>query len=263
MIVLIKKSMAILGVALLCGITTLPVQVHAVEQEQQRVGKNTEFEDVLPTDWFYNSVKYMIGKGSVSGYGNDMFLPNNNVTRAEFASILFNTVMPKGQLADKVQREALKEGIDYEKELEKINPTYWGNKVIAISEYYGMIDVEHSMADWSKEITRAEMAQLAVQTAEKVNGESLTVAPDIKERIADYNIVRLIPQYEEIAKAYTAGIIAGDNNGVFNPLGTATRAEACVVVRNLVDISARKPISSSESLSESSEGLEDSGKKGL
>ena len=257
MIVLIKKSMEILGVALICGITSLPVQVHAVEQEQQRVGKNTEFEDVLPTDWFYNSVKYMIGKGSVSGYGNDMFMPNNNVTRAEFASILFNTVMPKGQLADKVQREALKEGIDYEKELEKINPTYWGNKVIAISEYYGMIDVEHSMADWSKEITRAEMAQLAVQTAEKVNGESLTVATDIKERIADYNIVRLIPQYEEIAKAYTAGIIAGDNNGVFNPLGTATRAEACVVVRNLVDISARKPISPSESLSESSEGLED------
>lgn len=232
-----------LTAGLLCGLMVVSsVSVYAETGTSTYGG--VSFSDVNTSDWFYDPVQYMVKRGAVSGYGNDKFLPLKTISRAEFGSILFNTVKPKGELADKVQKEALaKDNYNWAEELNEINPEYWGNRVISVAEHYDMMShVEHSQADWSNNITRAEMAQLVIQTAEKVNNEEFPIAQNIMDCIADYNIVRLIPQYDQIAKAYTAGVISGDNNGVFNPAGTATRAEACVAVRKLVEKDSRKSL---------------------
>lgn len=197
--------------------------------------KFTGFDDVQPSNWYYEPVKYMVERGAVNGYGNERFLPENNITRVEFASILFNSVMPKGKLAEQVKKEAKdKDGRDLAAELEKRNPTYWGNDMIAISRYYGLIGFDDTLAEWSQTITRAEMAELVVNTAEKVMKKELKVDAAIDKKIADYDIVRLIPEYEYIAKAYTAGVLNGDHKGYYKPMDNATRAEACVIVKNLL-----------------------------
>ena len=199
------------------------------------VSRFNGFEDVAENQWYYNYIKYMVERGAVNGYGNEKFLPNNNITRVEFATMVFNSVKPKGELAKQAKAEAASnDSRNLEAELEKVNPTYWGNDMIAISEYYGLLGVKNTLAEWSQNITRAEMAELVVNTCEKVLGKELRVADDIKTKIADYNTVRLIPEYEYIAKAYTAGILSGDNHGYYNPVDNATRAEACVIVKNLM-----------------------------
>lgn len=197
--------------------------------------KFTGFDDVQTNNWYYEPVKYMVEKGAVSGYGNEKFLPENNVTRVEFASMLFNSVMPRGKLVEQVKSEAKeKDGRDLSAELEKRNPTYWGNDMIAISTYYDLIDFDDTLAEWSQTITRAEMAELVVNTAEKVLKKEMKIDADIDKKIADYNIVRLIPEYTYIAKAYTAGVLSGDHKGYYKPMDNATRAEACVIVKNLL-----------------------------
>ncbi|MDE6280701.1 MAG: S-layer homology domain-containing protein, partial [Oscillospiraceae bacterium] len=39
--------------------------------------------------------------------------------------------------------------------------------------------------------------------------------------------------YEVVVAAYVSGVVHGDNNGNFLPLGTLTRAEACTLFRNI------------------------------
>lgn len=46
------------------------------------------FDDVSSDMWYYNAVISLCEKGIISGYENDTFRPNENITRAELAAIL-------------------------------------------------------------------------------------------------------------------------------------------------------------------------------
>src|SRR5204862_1746250 len=45
------------------------------------------FIDVLPTDYFYEAVRYLYCEGAISGYGT-VFLPYNNTTRGQLTKIV-------------------------------------------------------------------------------------------------------------------------------------------------------------------------------
>jgi hypothetical protein len=51
------------------------------------------FTDVLPTDYFYEAVRYLYIHGIVSGYADNTFRPNNLTTRGQLAKI---AVLAKG-----------------------------------------------------------------------------------------------------------------------------------------------------------------------
>lgn len=46
------------------------------------------FPDVKPKDWFSGAVEYCVKNGIMSGYPDGTFRPENNITRAEVASIV-------------------------------------------------------------------------------------------------------------------------------------------------------------------------------
>jgi len=46
------------------------------------------FVDVSPGDWFYTSAKWLYDNGITTGYEDNTYRPNNNVTRAEMAAFL-------------------------------------------------------------------------------------------------------------------------------------------------------------------------------
>ncbi|NBK79664.1 hypothetical protein D5272_13985 [bacterium D16-76] len=48
------------------------------------------FSDVAGDAWYYDAVRYASENGLMGGYGNGMFGPNDNLSRAQFAQILFN-----------------------------------------------------------------------------------------------------------------------------------------------------------------------------
>jgi hypothetical protein len=51
---------------------------------------NNNFSDVEPGAWYANAVSWAKSNGIVSGYGNGIFAPADNVTREQFAVILHN-----------------------------------------------------------------------------------------------------------------------------------------------------------------------------
>lgn len=53
---------------------------------------SSTFPDVPSTHWAYDAIQTLLAKGYVSGYTNGTFLPNKQITRAEFASILSKAI---------------------------------------------------------------------------------------------------------------------------------------------------------------------------
>ena len=50
---------------------------------------NADYSDVRSNDYFYNAVSWASGLGIVNGYGNGVFGAGNNLTREDFAVILY------------------------------------------------------------------------------------------------------------------------------------------------------------------------------
>jgi hypothetical protein len=50
--------------------------------------KESDFNDIKPTDWFYNDVIEAQKAGLIAGVGNNMFAPNKTITYAEYITIL-------------------------------------------------------------------------------------------------------------------------------------------------------------------------------
>lgn len=59
-------------------------------ESQPAVSGEDGFTDVQPTDWWYNAVVWAAQNEVVSGYGDGTFLPKQNISRQEFAQMLFN-----------------------------------------------------------------------------------------------------------------------------------------------------------------------------
>ena len=54
--------------------------------ERKPVNQN-KFKDIKTDDWFYDSVISVYEKQIMKGYDDKTFLPDNNITRAEFAAV--------------------------------------------------------------------------------------------------------------------------------------------------------------------------------
>lgn len=67
----------------------------------------SHFDDVLSGDWFYESISFASRSGIMKGYANQQlaFGPNDNITRAQMAIVLYNylgngEISPAAQMAD-------------------------------------------------------------------------------------------------------------------------------------------------------------------
>lgn len=58
--------------------------------------KNTEFSDVFSSDWYYSPVNGAVKSGLVSGYEENVFKPQNNMTRYEAISIVSRMIKSEG-----------------------------------------------------------------------------------------------------------------------------------------------------------------------
>lgn len=68
--------------------------------EDAPAGATAGFLDVAPGDWYADAVNWAAAKGIVSGYGNGIFGPKDNVTREQMAVILYQYAVWKGYDTD-------------------------------------------------------------------------------------------------------------------------------------------------------------------
>lgn len=101
----------------------------------------------------------------------------------------------------------------------------WALLEVTAMDRLGLIPEELQYADLSGEITRQEMCAIAVATCEQVTG----VEAAIPEEAPFYDT-----DDENVAKAWSLGIVQGDGNGSFRPDDSLTRLEFfCFVSRYL------------------------------
>jgi|GEM_PF-3220815 len=157
--------------------------------------------------WAEEEIRQLVGLGAITGYPDGTYRPENTISRAEFASVL------RGALG-------------LEEAATLIFPDkagHWGQGRIGALIQAGVIDTElyGEVYGPDESIAREEIAMM---TARMLGAAAATEVP-----FADAGqIGHGFRQY--VAEAYSLGIITGYPDNTFRPAGTATRAEAAVMV---------------------------------
>lgn len=197
------------------GKQNLPVQVEASKQEAW------VFSDVTRSDWYYSYVMTCSIYGAISGTttpvnGVGTFEPNGKVNLGQFLAVLTRLIA-----ADQIMGST---------DAHWAEPNY--NAATAVGLIYTS-EYSCTSADLDKNLTREEMAVMLSRAA-KINGETLKVLPGIENNIGDLDKISS-DKVTAVKQAYSNGLLAGDNNGNFNPKGTMTRAEMAAVVCRLME----------------------------
>ncbi|MBE7050162.1 MAG: S-layer homology domain-containing protein [Ruminococcaceae bacterium] len=184
------------------------------------VSASANFSDVKQSDWYYDTVTEMTDKGLFKGKGNNMFCPNDTMTKAEFITVVMRILYPDTDFTSK-------EG----------QPWWQSAYDMALA---GLITKsEFPVSEIEQTISRQEMA-LVSSKALMMRGETFFITEDLHKKIPDYNQVgKEYTMYVEMA--YSMGILCGvDSSGTFAPLQTLTRAEAATVLYRIVEPSVRE-----------------------
>ena len=157
------------------------------------------FYDVETGSWYEAAVNAMVEAGLMQGIGNNMFQPFGTVTRATMWTIL-----------------ARMDGVDTE------GGSSWYEKAQAWAVAEGVSDGTNPEAVVTREQIAAMLYRYAGSPAAE-NALDFADSGDISDWAAD-----------AMAWAVAEGILTGTPGGKLNPQGTATRAEAAVMLQRIL-----------------------------
>lgn len=194
------------------------------EQQQQNPDINNSenqdskiiFSDIDGYEWAKDSIYRLSEENIISGVGNDRYVPENHVTRAEFAKMIVNAI---GITVDEENKMHFMDctGAD------------WFYPYVVICYSTGICNgVDEYHYNPSASITRQDMA---VMLSKAIAYKGLDFTADEKkcnEQLAEY-------AEEAFEKILKAGIINGYEDGTFRPYNSVTRAEAAVILCNTMD----------------------------
>ncbi len=175
------------------------------------------FSDVTEADWFYSDVTELASQGVINGYPDGTFLPEANVTRAEFLKL----VVSISSADDLYYTDA--------KLFEDVDPDEWYGKYLATAVLFGYID----RADYGttfkpdEAITRREVAKILAGMLKADGSQFLTPYEDTD----DANAIAL----------YGLCIMQGSidpyiGGRYFYPDTAITRAEVSAVINRVVKL---------------------------
>ena len=180
-----------------------------------------KFTDIPASLWAYGDIESLSGLGYISGYPDSTFKPGNTITRAEFVSILgkalklaaYNPAAP--DFSDVAQGD-------------------WFYGSVEDAVYAGIVKGYGGAFKPDDPITREEMAVILVKALNEQAqaGSSMNSGTAFKD---DASISAWAKGF--VAVAVQDGLIKGypgDNS--FRPKSAATRAEACAMIVNFLNI---------------------------
>ncbi len=175
------------------------------------------FKDVKESHWFYDAVEFCVKKGIVKGMSDDTFAPNKNLTRAEFLMML-----AKADGADLTQYENTDSGF------EDVRPNHWFNKVVCWAVENGYTSgLSETKFGPNNNITRSQLARFFYVYFEK-NGKDVSDSADLSA----FTDADKVQSWAEVSVkwAVARGFISGVKEGVLEPNGNATRAQAARIM---------------------------------
>ena len=176
------------------------------------------FSDVKSSDWFAADVGDMTAEGLICGYPDGTFRPGRTITAAEFVSIV-------GQCG----------GL----EPAASSSSHWAAGTMQAA-------LEAGWYDWDELPPTGEKYDLPLPRQLAVNILMRALLPDktgdyVTEsaKMADFSALDG-RYYNKVLAAYSCGVVAGDDQGRFNPKSGLTRAEACTIIRRAQVLSGQE-----------------------
>lgn len=185
------------------------------------------FSDVPASYWAHDAISSLSGLGYVAGYPDGAFKPANQITRAEFVSILNKVLKLAAAPAGAGTRPAVPDFSD-------VAPGDWYYGSVENVVYAGIVKGYGRTFDPNRQITREEMAAILVNALDKQGEakESMSARTDFTDDTGISGWARGF-----VAVAVRDGLIRGyaeDNSS--RPKNGATRAEACAMIMNFLNI---------------------------
>ncbi|WP_054027489.1 S-layer homology domain-containing protein [Bacillus sp. FJAT-28004] len=180
-------------------------------------GVKVEMADIKG-HWGEKTIGAFVKLQFIKGYGDGTFHPNGNITRAEFAAIISRVFDING-------------GGNQPVVLNDIN-RHWGKDAIEKLAGAGVITgYDDGTFKPNKTINREEMVVILSRIVDlsKVDKDAS------KGNFADIASASSFAA-NQIKDAAKAGIISGKGNGLFDPKGNSTRAEALTIVLNALKL---------------------------
>lgn len=190
------------------------VTVNAVfEAEEQPVVPQMPFSDVPTGIWYYDSVQYVFSNGLMGGTGNGRFSPDLTTSRGMIVTILY-----------RLEGSPAASGSMFT----DISAGQWYSDGVAWASANGIVtgypDGSFGPDDT---ITREQMASIFYRYA-RYKGYDVTVRTQLDRysdagQVADYAA-------DAMSWAVGSGIITGTSGTTLSPAGSATRAQAAVIL---------------------------------
>ena len=177
---------------------------------------SVKFTDVPSNHWASSSISEMADKGIMSGIGNNLFAPSQQLSNAEFITMLVRQFY-----SDKMGAEG---GTWYA-------PFMAGAKSANILTGTN-VGSNEGLA--TSTINRYDMAQL-MYTILKAEGVSTSPLPDTS-KVDDWASVPATYR-DAVSVCYNMGMLSGvDSKGTFNGTSVMDRAQAAVVMSRLIEV---------------------------
>jgi len=179
-----------------------------------------EFTDIAG-HWAEGYIKQAVSQGIINGYPEQMFKPDNAVTRAEF------TVMLATALNLDEQGAAL--GFTDDDQIGQ-----WAKQAVSLALKAGIVDgYKDGSFRPDVHITRAEMATMIAKAL------NVSRNAGAKTHFADDEEIPIWAK-SEVEALRKLGIVNGRGGNVFVPNDTATRSEAVAILLKMLEIQERK-----------------------
>ena len=181
---------------------------------------NTTFTDIAG-HWAKEDIEFVASRGLFSGTSTTTFSPNTAMTRGMFVTAL-------GRLANADVSGYTKSSFtDVKGDAYYMGYIEWASKNNIVN------GVGNGRFAPDQSITREQMAVI-MQNYAKVIGFTLPKV-HVENTFADSTKINTYAK-EAVKQMQMAGVISGKNSNLFDPQGTATRAEVSAVLRRFVEL---------------------------
>lgn len=177
----------------------------------------SKFVDLAGYDWAKEAIEKMAAEGIIKGTSDTTFAPGDNIKRGDFVLLLmrmFNVNAPADEAFADVPR----------------NSYYY--EAIAQARALGIAQgTGDNRFNPEASITRQEMITFVMRALDNTGYLAVSAARDDLNSYKDKNLVAEYA-FDSMSAAVAQGLIVG-SNGILNPTGNTTRAEAAVFIARI------------------------------
>lgn len=192
------------------------------------------FSDVPQSHWAYSVIDEASDDGIMNGKAAGVFAPNATLTRAEYATMLYN-LAPESDVMKLVHGSTADNG------LYDVDGNAWYADTVSWAVARGVFKNNGGSFSPNRTITREEMAVATYEFLHKYC-DGKFVLDSIHKGFTDDAAFSSSANRDKVYILVNNGIIAGKPDGSFDPQGSLTRAEAAAMAVRVADIVASEAL---------------------